>query len=461
MTGRECTTRGSRRDRRRVHPLPRCLGARYVPAVAALDTPNSDGRDELLQERARTGLWLCFTSITLFGLTDPFLHPGQLGPIYALKVFQIVVIGIFLWLFRRPMRRSQALVLAQLGVLAITVTTAWSGIITQEDVTTPLLLTVLTMGTAALLPWGVRPQILTMAGTALCVIWIATSVRTYYAYLPVIVVLSSSFSIYMAYALESYRVEQARIRTAVWETQARQHQAEIAHAARLSTLGGMAAGLAHELNQPRAAVVSYARGWARRLEAGDIPKAALLEVLEEISAQALRAGEVLRRIRDFLRGESRREAVDLNDLVRGALRFAEGEAHRTDVRLELNLAPGPLRVEVDPIQIEQVILNLVQNAFEVMAANDGAERVLSIATRQVEPDTLEMAVCDTGAGISPEVAGRIFDPFFSTKADGLGLGLSISRTIVEAHGGRMWANPNADGRGASVCFTLPTSGGKA
>ena len=428
--------------------------------MTGLDAVAGD-RDELLQERARTGLWLCFTSITLFGLTDPFLHPGLLVPIYAIKVLQIACIAVFLLLFRLPLRRRQALVLAQLGVLTICVTTAWSGILTQEDVTTPLLLTVLTMGTAALLPWGVRPQIVTMAATALCVLWIATSVQRYHKYLPVIVVASSSFSIYMAYALERYRVEQARIRNAMAEAQARQHRAEIAHAARLSTLGGMAAGLAHELNQPLAAVVSYARGCARRLEAGELSKAALLEVLEEISAQALRAGEVLRRIRDFLRGESRREEVDLNDLVRGALRFAEGEARRAEIRLELELAPEPLRIEVDPIQIEQVILNLVQNGFEVMTTINGTERVISIATRRLAPDTVEVTVRDSGAGLSSDVAARLFEPFFSTKPDGLGLGLSISRTIVESHGGRLWATANPDARGTAFRFTLRATGGTA
>jgi signal transduction histidine kinase len=422
--------------------------------VAAPDVLAADQCDQLLQERARTGLWLCFTSITLFGFTDPFLHPGLLGAIYAIKFFQIAVMAVFLWAFYRPMRRSVALALAQAGVLFIAVTTAWSGILTNEDVTTPLLLTVLTMGTATLLPWGVRPQIFTMATTALCVIWIATSVRRYHIYLPIIVVVSSSVSIYMAYALERHRVEQARMRAALSESQSRQHQAEIAHAARLSTLGSMAAGLAHELNQPLAAVVSYARGCARRLEAGDLPKAALLEVLEEISAQALRAGEVLRRIREFLRGESRREHVDLNDVVRRAVRFAEGEAERSDVRLRLDLAPEALKIEVDPIQIEQVLLNLVQNGFDVMSTNNGTERVLAIATRRLAADTVEVVVSDTGAGMSADVAGRLFDPFFSTKPDGLGLGLSICRTIVEAHGGRLWAAANEGARGTAFHFTL-------
>lgn len=422
--------------------------------MTVLDVPAPHQYDALLQERARTGLWLCFTSITLFGLTDPFLHPGLLGPIYAVKALQITVMAGFLWIFYRPMPRARALVAAQLGVLFIAVTTAWSGIITQEDVTTPLLLTVLTMGTATLLPWGVRPQVFTMATTALCVIWIASAVERYYTPLPVIVVVSSSVSIYMAYALERHRVEQARTRAALAESQARQHQVEIAHAARLSTLGSLAAGLAHELNQPLAAVVSYARGCARRLEAGDLPKAALLEVLEEISAQALRAGEVLRRIREFLKGESRREQVDLNDVVRRAVRFAEGEARRADVRLSLDLAGEALRIEVDPIQIEQVLLNLVQNGFDVMATNNGTERVLAIATRRLAPDTVEVTVTDTGAGMTPEVAARLFDPFFSTKPDGLGLGLAICRTIVEAHGGRLSAAANAGTRGSAFRFTL-------
>ncbi len=429
--------------------------------MATRDAIPAGDRDELLQERARTGLWLCCTSITLFGLSDPFLHPGLLWPIYAIKVLQIAIIAIFLRLFRRPMRRAHALLLSEIGVILIAVTTAWSGIITQEDVTTPLLLTVLTMGTATILPWGVRPQIVTMATTALCVIWIATSVRRYYTYLPVIVVASSSFSIYMAYALERYRVEQTRTRIALMDSQARRHQAEVAHAARLSTLGGMAAGLAHELNQPLSAVVSYARGCARRLEAGDLPKAALLEVLEEMSAQAMRAGEVLRRIREFLRGESRREDVDLNDVVRRALRFAEPEARHAGVRIDLALAADPLRIEIDPIQIEQVLLNLAQNGFEAMRTNNGTARVLAIETRRLAPDTVEVTVRDSGAGMAPDVGERMFEPFFTTKADGLGLGLSISRTIVEAHGGRLWAAPNDDARGTAMRFTLRVAGGVA
>jgi signal transduction histidine kinase len=421
--------------------------------VTTLDALVADARDDLFTERARTGLGLCLTSIVLFGISDPFLHPSQLVPIYTIKAIQVIGIAAFYLALRRPLARGRAIPVALAGVVFISVTTSWSGIVTEDDVTTPLLLTVLTMGTATLLPWGVRPQIATQASTALCVIWIATSVGRYHAYLPIIVVVTTSVSIYMAYALERYRVGQARARAVVADTQARQHQAEVIHAARLSTLGGMAAGLAHELNQPLAAVVSYARGCARRLQAGDLDKAALLEVLEEISAQALRAGEVLRRIRDFLRGASRREWVDLNDVVRQALRFADAEVRRAGVRLDLALAPEPLQAQVDPIQIEQVILNLVQNGLEVMVTNNGTERVLAIRTRPLGDDAIEVAVSDSGAGVAPDALARLFDPFFSTKPDGLGLGLSISRSIVEAHGGRLRVTANAP-RGTTVRFTV-------
>jgi len=425
--------------------------------VGGKDASGGAERDDLLVERARTGLLLVLTSITVFGFTDPFLHPGLLVPIYAIKALQVALIAVFYWALDRPVSRARARVLVQLGVAMIAVTTSWSGIITQDDITTPLLLTVLTMGTAALLPWGVRPQIVTHATITLCVVWIGTAVGRYHPYLPIVVVVGSSASIYMAYALERERVEQKRTRSAFAEAQLREHQAEVAHAARLSTLGGMAAGLAHELNQPLAAVVSYARGCARRLEAGELSKAALLEVLEEISAQALRAGEVLRRIRDFLRGDSRRESVDVNDVVRRALRFAEPEARRAGVRIELALAPQPLAAKADVIQIEQVILNLVQNGFEVMSANNGTQRVLAIATRQLGGDMVEVTVSDTGSGISPDAAARLYDPFFSTKPDGLGLGLSISRSIVEAHGGRLSAVANPD-RGTTFRFTLRATG---
>src|SRR5262249_27326032 len=254
---------------------------------------------------------------------------------------------------------------------------------------------------------------------------------------------------------ERWRAEQAEA-----EVRARKHQAEIAHAARLSTLGGMAAGLAHEINQPLAAIVSYARGCARRLVAGDVRPEALLEIAESIAGQALRAAAVLRRIRDFVRHrELSRQRVDLRTLVSEALHFAEVEARQLGVALRVEMGPAPLEVEVDAVQIEQVILNLVRNGFEATASRRAPEgttlEVHEIVIRTTRTASgAEVTVSDTGPGVTPEVAPRLFEPFFTTKHDGLGLGLSISRSIVEAHDGRLWASANAP-RGAIFHVELP------
>jgi signal transduction histidine kinase len=220
----------------------------------------------------------------------------------------------------------------------------------------------------------------------------------------------------------------------------------------------MAAGLAHEINQPLAAIVSYARGCARRLRSGDARPEALLEIIELIAAQGLRAAAVLRRIRDFVRhSELARERIDLGTLVREALHFAEVEARQLGIALRVELSPTPLEVEVDPVQIEQVILNLVRNGFEAtagrLAADEREQREVVIRTLRT-PGGAEVTVSDTGPGVSPDIAERLFEPFFTTKHDGLGLGLSISRSIVEAHDGRLWAATESP-RGATFHVQLP------
>jgi C4-dicarboxylate-specific signal transduction histidine kinase len=337
-------------------------------------------------------------------------------------------------------------------------TTAASGIATDDAATTPILMVVVMMATATLIPWGVWPQLATQVLASVAVLWNVQAVQGFAAafeYLTVAVTVGFIASLYAAYTFEHDRLERERAEALLLDAQAKQHHAELAHAARLSTLGEMAAGLAHELNQPLAAIVSYARGCSLRLRSGEVETGALVEVIEEISAQALRAGEVLRRIRDFVRsGELRRERVDLNDVVREAVRFAEIEARQSGIAMPLELASGSLPVDVDRIQVEQVVLNLVRNGFEAMRTTAPDERELSIRTNRNGDDGIEVAIGDTGTGIPPGIAGRVFDPFFSTKRDGLGLGLSISRSIIEAHGGRLWviANPS---RGATFRFTLP------
>lgn len=415
----------------------------------------------LLIERARAGLGLSLLSISLFAIADPFVFPQLLRPLYALKAVQIGTTVAALFVLRRGMSLARAVVVGLVALTVLCVTTAASGIVTHDAGTTPVLLVVVTMGAATLLPWGVGPQIVLQIVASASVVWNMWVVRgaTGLTSLPVAIAVGSVAAVYAAYASQRYLVERRRAELAETELRARYHQAELAHAARLSTLGGMAAGLAHEINQPLAAIVSYARGCARRLESGDARPADLLPVIDEISGQALRAGEVLRRIQEFVRHtQLPRSSVDLNGLVRDALRFAEVEARQQGIGLRLDLSTTALTVEVDPIQIEQVILNLVRNGFEAMPADGTTRRQLTIATGRTPDGDVEVAVSDTGIGVPATIAGRVFDPFFTTRADGLGLGLSISRSIVESHGGRLWTTPNPP-RGACFRFTLPAASG--
>lgn len=238
------------------------------------------------------------------------------------------------------------------------------------------------------------------------------------------------------------------------EEEAARHQAELSYLLRLSTMGEMASGIAHELNQPLAAIANYAKGCARRITTGMGDPAHIVPALEEIAVQAMRAGEIIRRLRNFVRkSELRPESVDVNELVREVARFIEAEAREQAVRVQLELAPQLPEVCVDAIQMEQVVLNLVRNGLEAVSGVEGDKRALLLRTSRGD-DAVEIAFTDTGVGLSPEIAEKMFDPFFSTKAGGLGMGLSISRSIVEAHGGRLWATPNPPG-GTTFRLTLP------
>lgn len=239
------------------------------------------------------------------------------------------------------------------------------------------------------------------------------------------------------------------------DERARVHEAELAHVLRLSTVGEMATGLAHEINQPLSGIVSYARGCARRLEAGTLDTAGVSGVLEQIAREALRAGEIIRRLRALVRKEKpRREETDLNRVVREVARLVGAEARGRRVRLHLRLqAPLPT-VRVDQIQIEQVLLNLVRNGFEAMNDLPVEQRILMIET-SVDDGHLRAAVTDAGPGMPAEVSERVFEPFFTTKGEGLGMGLAISRTIVEAHDGQLALEPGSPG--TTFCFRLPVN----
>ena len=229
-------------------------------------------------------------------------------------------------------------------------------------------------------------------------------------------------------------------------------QSELMHNARLSTMGQMASALAHELNQPLTAVINYAQASRRLASAGGTPDQ-LESVLEKTVAQANRAGQIIRRLRDFLeKGDTERRLEVISRVVEEAIALALVGAKDIGVRVRLDIAHELPDVMMDRIQIQQVLLNLVRNAIEAMEHSD--RRELALVTRLTAEDTVETAVIDTGPGLAPEVAANLFQPFVSTKAKGMGLGLSICRTIIEAHGGRLTAEANPDG-GTVFRFTLP------
>jgi PAS domain S-box-containing protein len=230
-------------------------------------------------------------------------------------------------------------------------------------------------------------------------------------------------------------------------------QLEFFHAARLNAAGQMAAALAHELNQPLTAAVNSVNA-ARRLIADDRQQAngKISETMSEAVEQALRAGQIIRRLRDFLtRGEAEKRSEDIVPMVEDAGELALTGTRTLGVKVHYRFDPHASRVLVDRTQVQQVLINLMRNAVEAMAASD--RRELEVKTCLLDDETIEIAVADSGPGLSPEVAAHLFEPFVSTKRNGMGLGLSICRSIVEAHGGRLWANPGPDG-GTIFCFTL-------
>ena len=244
----------------------------------------------------------------------------------------------------------------------------------------------------------------------------------------------------------------ARDVTERWRAQelAQQRQTELAHVLRLKTMGEMAAGLAHELNQPLAAVTNYARGCIRRLNDRTITTEDLLRVMEEVSAQAMRAGNIIRRLHALVRRHpSRQEHFEVNELIRGAVELVDAPLRHAGITLELRLGPA-LYVDGDPIQIEQVVLNLVKNASEAMP--DGGS--LFIESAPSHDNTVEISVSDTGPGVTDQELGTIFDPFITTKSTGLGMGLAISRSIAEAHRGRLYGGNRPNG-GAIFRLLLP------
>jgi two-component system sensor kinase FixL len=233
-------------------------------------------------------------------------------------------------------------------------------------------------------------------------------------------------------------------------------QSELVHMSRLSAMGEMASALAHELNQPLAAISNYMKGSRRLLSASADPNRGKIEgAMDRAAEQAQRAGQIIRRLRDFVaRGESEKRIESLSKLIEESGALGLTGAREQGVNLQFELDRSSDLVLVDRVQIQQVLVNLFRNALEAMA--NSPQRRLVASTRPLPDDMVEIAVADTGSGFADGVETNLFQTFFTTKEAGMGVGLSISRSIVEAHGGRMWAESNPSG-GATFRFTLPAA----
>jgi len=236
-------------------------------------------------------------------------------------------------------------------------------------------------------------------------------------------------------------------------------QAQIARIARITTMGELAASIAHELNQPLGSVVMNGDACLHWLTAKPPNLKEVRQAVEAIIRDGTRASAVLVRTRGLLRrGERLRERLDINDVVREVIALLDGELRRNGVSLGTNLPEGLPPVVVDRVLLQQVVLNLMMNAIEAVRAISDRTRVLHIRTEEQPSDNIAVLVQDSGVGVDPEHSSRMFEAFYTTKVEGLGMGLTISRSIIEAHGGRLWAVANA-GPGSTFSFTLPIDEG--
>jgi C4-dicarboxylate-specific signal transduction histidine kinase len=247
------------------------------------------------------------------------------------------------------------------------------------------------------------------------------------------------------------RVEESRTRA---QEALRLAQSDLAHVNRVTTMGELTASLAHEVNQPIAAAVTDANTCLRWLTRDEPNVEEAREAASRMVKDAGRAAEIISRIRVlFKKGTPQRELVDINQIIREMVALMHNEATRHSISVRLELAASLPQLVGDRVQLQQVLMNLVINSIDAMKDGEGA-RELAIKSQQVDDGHLQVSVSDNGMGLPNQNVDRIFNAFFTTKVHGTGMGLRISRTIVESHGGRLWASDNSP-RGASFCFTLP------
>ena len=249
------------------------------------------------------------------------------------------------------------------------------------------------------------------------------------------------------------RVRQSQANERRAEETLRKAQADLAHVRRVMTMGELAASIAHEINQPLSAIVTNASACLRWLN-GDAPNLnEAREAATRIVRDGNRAAEVITRVRGFLRkSEPRKTQIDLNETIRGVVALTLREAKDLGVQIELELEPDLAPVFADRVQLQQVILNLLLNGLEALATSSNGHSTLKVSTRENERNQALVVVQDNGPGIDSELLEAIFEPFYTSKIEGMGMGLAISRSIIEEHGGRLWATN--DGAGATFQFTL-------
>jgi len=238
------------------------------------------------------------------------------------------------------------------------------------------------------------------------------------------------------------------------EEKLRHHQQEMAHVMRLSTMGEMASGMAHELNQPLAALVSYC-GTAKTLAKSSGAPPELYDILERASEQAHRAGDVIRHLRELVsKGDNNKISVVLDDLIHNVIDFIGWELRDSDIQVEFLTGSHACEIVIDKIQIEQVLINLIRNSIEAIREAGISDGQVDIATRMATDGAIEVTVADNGPGIDPAIAGSLFKPYQTSKETGMGMGLSISRSIVEDHNGKLWADTQRQ-QGALFCMSIP------
>jgi signal transduction histidine kinase len=233
-----------------------------------------------------------------------------------------------------------------------------------------------------------------------------------------------------------------------------QLEADLAHINRVSMMGELSASIAHEVNQPLSGIVSNAGACLRWLAGDPSNLDEVREAISDIVRDGKRAGEVIARVRAMTRRTTAStEKLDLNETIQEVLALLGAEAKKNSVTIRTSFASDLSSVAGDRVQLQQVVLNLLMNAIEAMGIVDDGQRQLLITTRNIDPEEVEVTVADTGMGLEPNRMSQIFEPFYTTKSGGMGMGLSICRSIVENHGGRLWAAPH-QGPGTSFHFTL-------